>query len=189
MIQVYGAEFEMDDKQRVIILTATEVRQLEVRREQPDEREPNKIILGTYLDNKLIARQPSASEELADNFERALKNPVTLEFRAREDKSGGIEARIFALVPITATQFAVGEGYESAEEWERAEREERSAIMLVYLGNIVRLQSARTRTEPDELMEETIEMFYKVLAGETVEPIEQVMTELGLSTGQADGNG
>lgn len=123
----------------------------------PDEREPDKYVLSTFIDQRRIARQ-AVTLEVADGIRQLASEPRSLMYVGWQGDPG-IQAQLFALTP------------DESEAWKGA-----SGLEAHYLGTVVR--AAEFRVAPTNLYDECVDHFAAILGGKTIEPIEQLMKRL-----------
>lgn len=123
----------------------------------PDEREPDKYVLSTFIDQHRIARL-AVDLEFADEIRQLASEPRALMYCGWEGDPG-IQAQLFALSP------------DQSEAWKTAQNMEAH-----YLGTVIR--ASEFRVFPTDLYKECNDHFQAILNGKTVEPIEQIMKRL-----------
>lgn len=168
-----------------LILAATdrplpiEVRPIE------DDRVPEGMLgLGTYLEDRLIARcavPPEVFEFVEANGIFAEPVPLVL---AAQEESPGLQCRLFAVVRVVAEAEA-GEEPEpwatsvpgSTYEAEQSDGEtDEPKQGMIFLGQIVRF--ARDRVHPDNLGLEAADVLRKLVEGRTSEVVDRALDDL-----------
>jgi hypothetical protein len=143
-------------RETVTLFTAEPVQLLFVVTD-PDEREPDKYVLSTFIDQRRIARRAVTLEE--SNQIVALADATRpLMYIAWQDDPG-IQGYLYALTA------------DESESWKGAE-----GLEAVFLGAVVR--ATEFRVHPNSLYDEGVDHFSAILIGKTVEPIEQMMKRL-----------
>ena len=141
--------------------------------EVDDDRTPEGMVcMGTFFNERLIARSiipPEALDEVESHD--LLSDPVRLGLAAFEDDPG-LQCRLYALLP--ASQLMEDQAEEEEEPWaasvprfedvmEQSESDEREeAIVPLLLGHIVRF--ARDRKHPDDLAAEAADILRAILS-------------------------
>ena len=143
-------------RETVTLFTAEPVQLLFVVTD-PDEREPEKYVLSTFIDQRRIARQ-AVTLEVADQIRQLASEPRPIMYVGWQGDPG-IQAQLFALTP------------DESEAWKGA-----SGLEGHYLGTVVR--ATEFRVHPNSQYDEGVDHFNAILNGKTVEPIEQLMKRL-----------
>lgn len=143
-------------RETVTLFTAEPVQLLFVVTD-PDEREPEKYVLSTFIDQRRIARRAVTLEQ-SNQIVVLAKGTRPLMYIAWEDDPG-IQSYVYALT------------VDKSEAWKGAE-----GLEAVFLGAIVRAQEFRVH--PTSLYDEGVDHFAAILGGKSVEPIEQLMKRL-----------
>ncbi|HXE56573.1 MAG TPA: hypothetical protein VNK43_01090 [Gemmatimonadales bacterium] len=155
-----------------------------------DERVPEGMVcLGTFIDDRLVARcvvPPHVSEMFEE--QQLFAEPVRLVLAAREAPPG-LQCQLFALVELPADEDEDEEpwagsvpssGYERAVEAASDGDEDADGpdqpIAAIPLGQIVRF--ARDRRHPDNLALEAMDVLGKVVAGRVVEVVDKALEDL-----------
>ena len=123
----------------------------------PDEREPGKYVLSTFIDQHRIARRAVTLEE-SNEIVSPADGIRPLMYVAWEDDPG-IQGYLYALK------------VDESESWKGAE-----GLEAVFLGAVVR--ATEFRVHPNSLYDEGVDHFGAILGGKTTEPIEQMMKRL-----------
>jgi hypothetical protein len=176
-----------------VVLAATDRPVPLVVRRIEDERVPDGLIgIGSYLNERLIARCAVPSEVAGFIEEQDLfVEPVRLVLAATED-SPGLQCRLFALVDVDPGLLASDE--EEKEPWadsvpgagfeaEPTEDEDVEHLPeggpaqgMIFLGQIVRFD--RDRKHPDSLALEAADVLRRIVEGQTSETIDRVLDGL-----------
>jgi len=164
---------------------------IDVREIEDDRVPPGMACLGTFLDDKMVARcvvPPGA----VSYFEKhgVFAEPRQLVLAAREEDPG-LQCELYAVVPLPPEPMEE-EDENDVEPWaasvasssyERAvaenELEEESGdrpMAAVLLGSIVRFQ--KDRKHPDSLPLETMDVLAKIVSGKVVEAVDKVLEDL-----------
>ena len=161
-------------------------------REIDDERVPEGMsCLGTFLDDKLVARcvvPPGAIEYFGKHG--VFRQPRQLVLAAREEDPG-LQCELYAIVPLPPEPMR-DEDDDEAEPWaasvasssyEKAvaenAREDESGerpMAAVLLGSIVRFR--KDRKHPESLPLETMDVLAKIVSGRVVEAVDKVLEDL-----------
>lgn len=161
-------------------------------REITDERVPAGMsCLGTYLDDKLVARcvvPPGAMAYFRKHG--VFGEPRQLVLAAREEEPG-LQCELYAVVPLPPEPMG-DEDEAEAEPWaasvassayERVVAENALAeasgdrpMAAVLLGSIVRFQ--KDRKHPESLSLETIDVLARIVSGRVVETVDKVLEDL-----------
>lgn len=169
----YGGERAADDddesgeaRPAVFVTTAQPV-PLQVDRID-DERAPEGVALGAYINGRLVARSAMDRESVDRLLELDLfTEPVALGLFAYEEEPG-LQCRLFALVPSSTLREAT----QADEPWKSSvpSFEERAAddgdgppMETILLGHIVRF--AADRKHPEDLAAEAVDVLQKILTG------------------------
>lgn len=171
----------MDD----LILAATDrPLPIDVRRID-DERVPQGMCgMGTYLENRLIARcavSPEAFEFVQSKG--IFAEPVPLVLAAHEE-SPGLQCRLFAVVQVMPelesedqpepwAGSVPGASYQPEQSVEDSEEPKQG---MIFLGQIVRF--ARDRIHPDNLGLEAADVLRKLVEGRTTEVVDRALDDL-----------
>jgi hypothetical protein len=176
-----------------VVLAATDrPLQLAVRR-LDDERVPEGMIgLGSYLNERLIARC-AVNEDTATFMEEQhlFERPVHLVLAAAE-QSPGLQCRLFAVVDVDPRSMGADDDEDGPEPWADsvpgagfeaaiAEGNESGGIDgdakgMVFLGHIVRLD--RDRKHPDSLALEAADVLRRLVEGKTSEVVDRLLDDL-----------
>ena len=158
--------------QQTVSLTVDEVE---------DDRTPEGLVcMGTYFNQRLIARSIVPAETLEEvEAHGLLSSPVRLGLAAFED-SPGLQCRLYALLP--ASQLM--EPDEPAEPWAASvprfedsiddSEQEGEVIVPLLLGHIVRF--ARDRRHPDDLAAEAADILRAILSNDR--PLSEVVDKI-----------
>lgn len=145
---------------------------LEVSKVEDDRTPDGMVCMGTFFNERLIARSivpPEAMDEVEGHD--LLADPVRLGLAAFEDDPG-LQCRLYALLP--ASQLMEDQREEEEEPWaasvprfedvlEQAEDEDGDeAIVPLLLGHIVRF--ARDRRHPEDLAAEAADILRAILS-------------------------
>jgi hypothetical protein len=150
--------------------------------EVDDDRMPEGMIcMGTFFDDRLIARSAVTPEALTELVDRSVfEAPVRLALAAVEEEPG-LQCRLFALLPVTQLQETDEEPDEPwAESVPRYEdvldddEEEDDALASILLGHIVRFQ--KDRKHPSDLAAEAADILRTILTNE--QPLTNVVDKL-----------
>ncbi len=147
-----------------------------------DERVPADMVgLGTYLDDRLIARC-AVPEEVVEFIEgRGLfEQPAQLVLAAKEEPPG-LQCRLFALVEVAraAEEEAAEPWAASVPKYEDVAGTEPAEVPpqgMIFLGLIVRF--AKDRKHPDNLGLEAADILRRVVEGEATEVVDKVLDDL-----------
>ncbi|MEN9816339.1 MAG: hypothetical protein RLZ32_219 [Gemmatimonadota bacterium] len=144
-----------------------------------DPRAPDGSVMGTYIDDRLVARSAMPAEAIARLLQlRLFEEPVPLGLFAFEE-SPGVQCRLYALVPRAALEA----GEHAAEPWkasvpsyeatrgagrargddEEGEEGEPPPFETVLLGHIVRF--AGDRRHGENLAAEAVDILQRILHG------------------------
>ena len=134
-----------------------------------DERAPDGVALGAYIDGRLVARSAMPAEAIERLLALGLfSEPVPLGLFAYEEEPG-LQCRLFALIPSGLLSAAA----HADEPWKASvpSYEDRAAegdddgpsLETVLLGHIVRF--AGDRKHPDDLAAEAVDVLHKILTG------------------------
>ena len=161
-------------------------------REITDERVPEGMsCLGTFLDDKLVARCVVPPGAVAYFHKHGVfDEPRQLVLAAREEEPG-LQCELYAVVPLPPEPM-MDEDEEDAEPWaasvasasyERAvaenalvEESGERPMAAVLLGSIVRFQ--KDRKHPDSLPLETMDVLARIVSGRVVETVDKVLEDL-----------
>jgi hypothetical protein len=172
-------EPEMDDD---MVLAATDRPvPLSVRRIDDDRVPEGMVGLGSFLDQRLIARCAVPTEVAAMIEEQELfEQPVQLVLAAREE-APGLQCRLFAVVEVPQqgedeprepwADSVPGAGFDQEDE-EEAE----PAQAMVFLGQIVRFE--RDRRHKESLALETADVLRRIVEGQAVDVVDKVIEDL-----------
>lgn len=162
-----------------------------------DDRAPDgTICLGTYIDERLVARcvvPPALHERLEAHA--VFGTPVRLVLSAREAPPG-LQCQLFALTPLPPGALEDDEDDEDQEPWSTSvpssnyEREVEaqeaqaagSPVAVIPLGQIVRF--AQDRRHPNDLALEAADVLGRIVQGRVVEVVDKVLE--GLLGGDED---
>ncbi len=150
-----------------------------------DDRTPEGLVcMGTYFNQRLIARSivpPEALEEVETHG--LLSSPVRLGLAAFEHPPG-LQCRLYALLP--ASQLM--ESDETAEPWTASvprfedsidnSEQDGEAIVPLLLGHIVRF--AKDRRHPDDLAAEAADVLRAILSNDRplTEVVDKILEDL-----------
>jgi hypothetical protein len=147
-----------------------------------DPRAPDGSVMGTYIDDRLVARSAMPAEAIARLLQlRLFEEPVPLGLFAFEE-SPGVQCRLYALVPRAALEA----GEHAAEPWKASvpsyeasrsagraqgddeaggdgEEGEPPPFETVLLGHIVRFAGDRRHRE--NLAAEAVDILQRILHG------------------------
>jgi len=161
-------------------------------REISDERVPEGMsCLGTFLDDKLVARCVVPPGAFAYFHKHGVfDEPRQLVLAAREEDPG-LQCELYAVVPLPPEPMR-DEDEEDAEPWaasvasasyERAvaenaleEESGERPMAAVLLGSIVRFQ--KDRKHPESLPLETMDVLARIVSGRVVETVDKVLEDL-----------
>ncbi len=152
--------------------------------EVEDDRMPEGMVcMGTFFDNRLIARSAVTPEALAELTARnVFDSPVRLALAAVEEDPG-LQCRLFALLPLEQLQ-AVEDDPE--EPWaasvprydpgveEADDDEDEEAVASILLGHIVRFQ--KDRKHSSDLAAEAADVLRTILSDD--HPLTDVVDKL-----------
>jgi hypothetical protein len=156
-----------------------------------DERVPPEMVcMGTYRNDRLVARTvmaPEAWEQIEEHgyFQQPLQ--VVLVARLAPP---GLQCQLFAMVPLPEEESenepwsasVPSSSYESSLEPEDTPADD-PRVAPVPLGNIVRYQ--RDRVHPDSLPLETADVLKKIIEGDASEVVDRALLDLlGLEEGE-----
>ena len=141
-----------------------------------DSRAPDGSGMGTFIDDRLVARSAMPAEAIARLLQlRLFEEPVPLGLFAFEE-SPGVQCRLYALVPRAALEAgehaaepwkASVPSYEAAQGAGRARGEEEEGepppFETVLLGHIVRFAGDRRHRE--NLAAEAVDILQRILHG------------------------
>ena len=161
-------------------------------REIADERVPEGMsCLGTFLDDKLVARCVVPPGAIAYFHKHGVfTQPRQLVLAAREEEPG-LQCELYAVVPLPPEPMH-DEDEEDVEPWaasvasssyERAVAENaldeetgERPMAAVLLGSIVRFR--KDRKHPDSLPLETMDVLARIVSGRVVETVDKVLEDL-----------
>lgn len=149
-----------------------------------DSRAPaGMVVLGSFLDNRLVARCAVPAEAATMLEEgRFFRDPARLVLAAREAPPG-LQCQLFALVQLPPAdepaeepwaQSLPGARYDLAASGDAPEEPEEQAAVL--LGQIVRFD--RDRVHPGNLPLEAIDVLSTIVQGELVEVVDKILDDL-----------
>lgn len=160
---------------------------LAVRRIDDDRVPEGMVGLGSFLEDRLIARcaVPPEVMEFIETREVFTK-PVQLVLAAKEEEPG-LQCRLFAVVDVDAEAAQDGDDEGPEEPWKASvpsfelEGEEpaegdRPAQGMIFLGQIVRF--ARDRRHPDSLPLEAADVLRRLVEGRTSEVVDRALDDL-----------
>lgn len=184
-----GSSSSGSDRPTVVVASAEPLRMRTSRVEHPSIPE-GALGLGTYVEGKLIGRQPITPESV-DAYRALLAVPRRLVYVAFEQEDGSVEGQLSAMIPPSeAARFQRGQKKDDDDEepWKAsvpsfeakmAEREEPAdeiddteQVALLPLGKVVRLAARRTR--PD-LAAEAADVLRSVVREGTLEIVDQFL--------------
>lgn len=153
---------------------------LDVRPVERDETPEGLACLAAHIDGRLVARS-AVREDMAGRIGAIFEDPVPLVIAGRE-KDGGIDCRLFAVVPATRVRAL----QEEDEPWKTSvpgagyddplQGEGKNVGVLFPLGTIVRVPG--DRIAPDDLTAEVGDILRKVVNGETSEVVDRLLDSL-----------
>lgn len=145
-----------------------------------DDRVPDGMVgLGSFLDDRLIARcavPPDLAEMLTgqDLFDQPVK--LVLAARAADP---GLQCRLFAVVDVPPgaadaerepwADSVPGAGYDASDADEPTQA-------MVFLGQVVRFD--KDRKHRDSLALETVDILRRIVQGQAVEVVDRVLEDL-----------
>jgi hypothetical protein len=164
-------------------------------REITDDRVPEGMsCLGTFLDDKLVARcvVPPGAAEYFDKY-AVFADPRQLVLAAREEDPG-LQCELYAIVPLPPEPMS-DDDEDAAEPWAASvpsSQYERviagddatdadgvaseRPMAAVLLGSIVRFR--RDRKHPDSLPLEAMDVLARIVSGRVVETVDKVLEDL-----------
>jgi hypothetical protein len=158
-----------------------------------DERVPaDMVCMGTYRNDRLVARSVLSPEAWAQIEEHGFfDHPLQVVLVARVAPPG-LQCQLFAMVPLPEDDpeeadepwaaSVPSSSYEASLDDEAAEPED-PRVAPVPLGNIVRYQ--RDRVHPDSLPLETADVLKKIIEGDAAEVVDRALADLlGLEGGE-----
>jgi hypothetical protein len=158
---------------------------LEVRLIQDERVPPDMVCMGTYRNERLVARSvitPEAWAQIAEH--RFFDEPLQVVLVARVAPPG-LQCQLFAMVPLPDEDPANSEepwaasvpssSYEASVEGESDEADD-PQVAPVPLGNIVRYQ--RDRVHPESLPLETADVLRRIIEGEASEVVDRALADL-----------
>jgi hypothetical protein len=167
------------------IAATAEPVQLEVRLIQDERVPPDMVCMGTYRNERLVARSvitPEAWAQIAEH--RFFDEPLQVVLVARVAPPG-LQCQLFAMVPLPDEDPANSEepwaasvpssSYEASVEGESDEADD-PQVAPVPLGNIVRYQ--RDRVHPESLPLETADVLRRIIEGEASEVVDRALADL-----------
>jgi hypothetical protein len=174
------------------IAATAEPVQLEVRLIEDDRVPADMVCMGTFRNNRLVARSVISPEAWAQITEHGFfDEPLQVVLVARVAPPG-LQCQLFAMVPLPEEDPA-----DSAEPWAASvpsssyeasldsdsQDDEDAQVAPVPLGNIVRYQ--RDRVHPDSLPLETADVLRRIIEGEASEVVDRALADLlGLDEGE-----
>lgn len=158
---------------------------LTVRRIEDDRVPEGMVGLGSFLDQRLIARCAVPVDVAAMIEEQELfEHPVQLVLAAREE-APGLQCRLFAVVEVPPDReeeprepwadSVPGAAYEREADAE-VEGEPEPAQAMVFLGQIVRFD--RDRKHRESLALETADVLRRIVEGQAVDVVDKVIEDL-----------
>lgn len=173
-----------------VIVATEESLVLRVERLDPDPSiGAGLVVLGSYLDGRLVARcavPPPAAALIEER--RLLRDPVRLALAAREAPPG-LQCQLFALIPMPEDLVAEDEPGEPWAESVPGASYDRAvgftgpepgpsgpAQAAVLLGQIVRF--SRDRRHPTSLPDEAVDVLSAIVQGQLVEVVDKVLDDL-----------
>jgi hypothetical protein len=167
------------------IAATAEPVQLEVRLIEDDRVPPDMVCMGTYRNDRLVARSVISPEAWAQISEhRFFDEPLQVVLVARVAPPG-LQCQLFAMVPLPEEDPADSEepwaasvpssSYEASVESDSPDDDD-PQVAPVPLGNIVRYQ--RDRVHPDSLPLETADVLRKIIEGEASEVVDRALADL-----------
>jgi hypothetical protein len=167
------------------IAATAEPVQLEVRLIQDERVPPDMVCMGTYRNERLVARSvitPEAWAQIAEH--RFFDEPLQVVLVARVAPPG-LQCQLFAMVPLPDEDPADSEepwaasvpssSYEALVEGESDVADD-PQVAPVPLGNIVRYQ--RDRVHPESLPLETADVLRRIIEGEASEVVDRALADL-----------
>jgi len=187
-----GSSSSGSDRPTVVVASAEPLRLRTSRVEHPSIPE-GALGLGTYVEGKLIGRQPITPESV-DAYRALLAVPRRLVYVAFEQDDGSVEGQLSAMIPPSeAARFQRRQKEEDEEEpWKASvpsfeakmaeqqgeaaddadEIDDTEQVALLPLGKVVRLAARRTR--PD-LAAEAADVLRSVVREGTLEIVDQFL--------------
>lgn len=174
---------DVDQGASVALVSTLEAYNLYVERIADDRVPEGMVCMGSFLNQRLIARSAVAPEVLEDLLERrAFREPARLALAAVEQEPG-LQCRLFALLP--AALFLDEDDREPEEPWAASvprfedsfsseDRESEDAVVPLLLGHVVRF--ARDRKHPADLASEAADVLQTVLLHDV--PLSNVVDKL-----------
>jgi hypothetical protein len=167
------------------IAATAEPVQLQVRLIQDERVPPDMVCMGTYRNDRLIARSVISPEAWAQIAEHGFfDHPLQVVLVARVAPPG-LQCQLFAMVPIpeedpdeNAEPWAASvpsSAYEASVEGDSTEADD-PEIAPVPLGNIVRYQS--DRVHPNSLPLEAADVLRRIIEGEASEVVDRALADL-----------
>lgn len=186
-----GSSSSGSDRPTVVVASAEPLRLRTSRVEHPSIPE-GALGLGTYVEGKLIGRQPITPESI-DAYRALLAVPRRLVYVAFEQDDGSVEGQLSAMIPPSeAARFQRRQKEEDEEEpWKAsvpsfeakmAERDDPAdaadeiddteQVALLPLGKVVRLAARRTRSD---LAAEAADVLRSVVREGALEIVDQFL--------------
>ncbi len=177
-------QFEPEDGEQsetpVAFVSTQEPVNLRVSRVEDDRMPEGMICMGTFFDDRLIARSAVTPEALAELTDRnVFQTPVRLALAAVEEEPG-LQCRLFALLPLEQLQAAQEDPDEpwaaSVPRYEDAveEPEDEDAVASILLGHIVRFE--KDRKHASDLAAEAADVLRTILSDD--HPLTDVVDKL-----------
>jgi hypothetical protein len=167
------------------IAATAEPVQLEVRLIQDERVPPELVCMGTYRNERLVARSVITPEAWAQITEHGFfDEPLQVVLVARVAPPG-LQCELFAMVPLPDEEpddseepWAASVPSSSFEISVKAESDEADdpQVAPVPLGNIVRYQ--RDRVHPESLPLETADVLRRIIEGEASEVVDRALADL-----------
>lgn len=176
------------DRPTVVVASAEPLRLRTSRVEHPSIPE-GALGLGTYVEGKLIGRQPITPESV-DAYRALLAVPRRLVYVAFEQDDGSVEGQLSAMIPPSeAARFQRSAKEDDEEEpWKESvpsfeakmaehgdgadEIDDTEQVALLPLGKVVRLAARRTRSD---LAAEAADVLRSVVREGTLEIVDQFL--------------
>ena len=167
------------------IAATAEPVQLQVRLIQDERVPPDMVCMGTYRNDRLVARSVISPEAWAQIAEHGFfDQPLQVVLVARVAPPG-LQCQLFAMVPISdedpgenAEPWAASvpsSAYEASVEGDSTDADD-PEIAPVPLGNIVRYQS--DRVHPNSLPLEAADVLRRIIEGEASEVVDRALADL-----------
>lgn len=137
------------------------------RRRLPDDPElaPEAAIVGTYINDRLVARCAGPEDWSPESDMDLLDVPRRVLYSGAEAEDGSIRAELSALIPAADMP---------REPWE-AEPDEETPPLLFPLGVVVRIAADRTE---EDLVTECAKHLLAVLTGDSEPVVDRILKRL-----------